>query len=511
MGGLRTAPGQFEADKLYWSGFQAPIIQRAGTANIREAANGGKRISSPQVAAEVMNDVYTGRLGITERLDIPRVDNATAMRIMSDVNSLNGGMTLKLSQRLFDMRSSYDLRCMANLVYNYLGKTGFSISPDDLADPMMTNLLNLPGCSILGCDFGPTYEITGSGDPDLLIYDAGKFMGDQVVFNRKTDSFRLDGRGMVEFSKEGKPYEKAILPYVFPYLFSQAGLSGLSLHMTDYNPLTALGGMGMSNLLVFKTLVGLHFLLNTGTDIGTIFSQGGYVEKFKFDRETGYQEAQQVVSGGHLLIANAPGMFGGIARRLDLTAHHQEITDNMHLVLYNRPAANVNRAPINDSWVRQAADPRFEQVYMDQFRITGREVLPFLQAANGGRLILDDVASAFREHSETRFTCCYAYHGNAKQAAFINSVHGQGGAAFPLGEGGEKAAMLLALGNPAYEQLGLRALTVDDANQETGFITGEIKDYNLLNNAPVYGNGYETLAGTGKYGFATPPLVVSGY
>ena len=259
------------------------------------------------------------------------------------------------------MRSSYDLRSMANLVYSNLKETGFSISEGDMLDPSMKNLLNLPGCSILGCDFGPTFEVTTSKNPDLLVYDAGVFMKEQVTFNTKTDKFRLDNRGMVEISKDGGAYEPAPLPYVFPYLYSQAGLSGLALHMTDYNPLTALGGMGMSNLLVYKSLTSLHFLLNTGVDMGTIFSQGGYIEKYKFDRETGFQEAQQVVSGGHLSIMNAPGIFGGMARRLDLRGFNVNIKDNMHLVLFNRPAENIKRAPINWTWCNQADDQNYSE------------------------------------------------------------------------------------------------------------------------------------------------------
>lgn len=510
-GGMRTAPSQFNARSLYWNGFQAPVVDMVGRKFIAETGTGGLRVICPARAAQVMDDIYTGKVRIPETLDIPRVDAATADRIRQDIKALGSPLTLKLSQRLFDMRSSYDLRAMADLVYAHHARSGFGISTEDMTDPTMTKLLNLPGCSILGCDFGPTFEVTASEKEDKIVYDAGKFVsGEQASFDRTTDSFRLDKRGMVEISKNGGPYKPASLPYVFAYLFDKAGLSGLTLHMTDYNPLTALGGMGMSNLLVFSTLSNLHFLLNTGADTGTIFSQGGYTEKFKFDRETGFQEAQQVASGGHLLIANAPGIFGGIARRLDLGAHHQAIKDNMHLVLANRPAENIQRAPINWTWCLQAADPAFENVYIDQFNITGREVAPFIRAANGGPLDFSDVAQAYREHSIRRWKCCPAYHGNEQQKAFIDGVHDRAGAAFPLGEGGEKAAMLVQLDPEQYSGLGLKHLTAEDAAQTTGFITGEI-GYNLLDNAPVYGKGYEDLAETGNYGFARPPLELVNY
>ncbi len=508
--GLKTPPGQFKALTLYWNAFQDPILKEIGFCKVKATEQGGFKITSPKLAASIMNDIYTGKIRIKEGLDIKAADPATAKRIMQDVKTLSSPLSLQLSQRLFDMRSSYDLRSMANLVYANLWKTGFSITETDMMDPSMKNLLNLPGCSILGCDFGPTFKITVSDDPDTLVYDAGKFMKEQVTFNRKTDKFRLDSRGMVEISKDGGDFQPAPLSYVFPYLYSQAGLSGLALHMTDYNPLTALGGMGMSNLLVFKSLTSLHFLLNTGADLGTIFSQGGYIEKYKFDRETGFQEAQQVVSGGHLSIMNAPGIFGGMARRLDLQGHHRNIKDNMHLVLFNRPAENVKRAPINDTWCRQADDPAFNNVYMDQFEITGREVSPFIEGSNGGSLNFSEVAKAYREHSIRRWKCCPAYHGNEGQKAFIDKIHSLGGAAFPLGEGGEKAAMLDLLNRANYAKLGLKYLTAEDANRTTGFITGEIA-YNLLDNAPIYGDGYLELAQTGNYGFARPPLELVTY
>lgn len=510
FGGLKTPPKQFKSNTLYWNAYQGQVLNKVGMCKIKPTEQGGLKIISPELSAHVMNEIYTGKTIIKEGIDIQPVDSGTADRIRQDVKSISAPLSLKLSQRLFDMRSSYDLRSMANLVYSNLNETGFNIFETDITDPSMNRLLNLPGCSILGCDFGPTFEINASDDPATLVYDAGKFMKEQVTFNTKTDKFRLDSRGMVEISKNGEDFHPAPLSYVFPYLYSQAGLSGLSMHMTDYNPLTALGGMGMSNLLVFKSLTSLHFLLNTGADLGTIFSQGGYIEKYKFDRETGFQEAQQVVSGGHLSIMNAPGIFGGMARRLDLRAHHQAIQDNMHLVLFNRPAENIKRAPINWTWCKQADDPAFNNVYMDQFEITSREVAPLLEAANGGSLDFSNEAKAFMQHSVRRWLCCPAYHGNEEQKAFIDKIHSLGGAAFPLGEGGEKAAMLVLLNKANYAKLGLKYLTVEDAYRATGFITGEIK-YNLLDNAPIYGEGYLELAQTGNYGFARPPLELVTY
>ena len=143
-------------------------------------------------------------------------------------------------------------------------------------------------------------------------------------------------------------------------------------------------------------------------------------------------------------------------------------------------------------------------------KITAREVSPFLEAANGGDLDFNEAASAFREHSIRRWKCCPAYHGNEEQKAFIDKIHGLGGAAFPLGEGGEKAAMLVILDQANYSNLGLKYLTAEDANRATGFISGEIK-YNLLGNAPIYGDGYLELAQTGNYGFARPPLELITY
>ncbi len=463
------------------------------------------------VAAPVMDRIYSGSVRIQEALDLPKADAAAAARIRSDVAAQGDGMTLRLFQRLFDMRSSYDLRNMAQMVYRVLHRQGFNLTATDLTDSSMAKLLNLPGCSILGCNFGPIFRLAADSDPDVLKYDAGKFMPDmEVSFDRRTDKFRLDDRGMVEISKNGKPFEKASLPYVFPYIMSEAGLSGLALHMDYYNPLTALGGMGMSNLLVYSTMVSMHFLMNTGADMGTIFSQGGFVEKFRFDRETGYQEAMQVVSGGHLALFNAPNIFGGMARRLDLSAHHAAIKENMHLVLANRPAENVRRAGINDQWVMQAADPRFENVYWDQFMITGREVAPFIAAANGGTLDFAAVAKAYRDHSMTRFTCCNDYWGNQTQRNVIRSVNDAGGAAFPLGEGGEKAAMALILEAAKYKGLELPILGNEVAGQTKGFITGEVA-YDLLDGAPEYGDGFNSLAQSGNYGFARPPLVLAEY
>jgi hypothetical protein len=160
--------------------------------------------------------------------------------------------------------------------------------------------------------------------------------------------------------------------------------------------------------------------------------------------------------------------------------------------------------------VLQAGDEAFEHVYMDQFAITAREVAPYLAASNGGTLDFDELVSAFRAHSIRRWKCCPAYHGNSEQAAFIKKVHDQGGAAFPLGEGGEKAAMLVILEPNAYNALGLKELTVDDAAKTEGSITGEIK-YDLLDEMPRYGKGYQDLAATGKYGFARPALELVDY
>jgi hypothetical protein len=509
-GGMRTPATQMNSNKLYWMAFQNPVTARIGNAHLRPTAGGGLRVTDPSAAARVMSEIYSGQFTVPEGLDLPKVDNATAMKIRSDVTNLTAPADQRLHQRLFDSRSSYDLRVMAELVYKVLWRTGFGISDKELSDSAMTKLLQLPGCSILGCTLGPTFELSAEKNPDLLVYDAGKFAPETFVFDRTADRFELDTNGIVHLSKNGGPSNPAILPYAFPFVMSEAGLSGLRMTMTQYDPRTAIGGMGFSNNLSRNAVENAMFLLNTGADIGTLFSMGGFLEKFRFGRETGFQEAQQITGGGHVLVANAPGIFGGMARRLDLSVQHDAIKDNMHLVLFNRPAANVARHPINDTWVLQAGDEAFEHVYMDQFAITAREVAPYLAASNGGTLDFDELVSAFRAHSIRRWKCCPAYHGNSEQAAFIKKVHDQGGAAFPLGEGGEKAAMLVILEPNAYNALGLKELTVDDAAKTEGSITGEIK-YDLLDEMPRYGKGYQDLAATGKYGFARPALELVDY
>jgi|GEM_PF-2490117 len=510
-GGVRTAPKPLDPNKLFWIGNMRPLVKRIGLKSLIETEQGGLRIKDSIVAANLMTEIFTEKVSAADGLWTPQFRPEVVPKTRSDIKAFEGSLTQRQFQRLVDAQSSYDLFTLNRLVTDWLKAQGFRITVDDLFDPAMKKLQNLPGCFVTQCSYGPTFDLRTAESEDVLIYDAGKLLGGEYVFDRRKDQFRTAEDGGVEINLGGRGWQKAVLPWVMPWLFSQAGLSGISMHMTDFNPLTALGGMGMSNLLVGTSLQYLHFLANSGIDVGTLHSQGGFIEKFRFARETGFQEWQQMSGGGHVVLKNAPGIFGGIARRLNLASLHDDIQANMHLVLINRPVKNVTRAPINDTWCLQAQHPAFEQTYIHQFLVTQGEVSPFIDAANGRPLSYIDLAGAYNRHNEIRYRCCWAYRGNEEQAKFYAKVLALGGALMPLGEGGEKAACALFLSPDKLAELGLTELTAAEAARtDDGTITGIIP-YKLESSTTVWGTGFNALASSGDYSFPRPALEIAQY
>jgi hypothetical protein len=509
--GWATPLAPIDPNRLHWLGFQRPVLQALGSSNVEIDANGGLIATDLEACARVMDAIFSGGLKIEQTLaDLPTFTAEDNAKILADIAAVTGPISLRQFQRSVDGQSSYDLFAFNALISGWLQEINFHITPEDLLDRTMSKLQQIAGCSVLQCDYGPTFELTKADNPDELVYDGGKFSAEKVVFNRKTDKFRLNEDGLVEISHNGGAFEQASLPYVFAWLFSEAGLSGIKMTMTDYSSLTSLGGMGMSNLLVGSVLQFLHFLGNTGVDAGTLHSQGGFIEKFRFGRETGYQEWQQM-GGGHIVLKNAPGIFGGMARRLDLERFHDQIEANIKLALTHRPIQNVPRFPINWTWCLQAANPHFRGAYIKQFETTRGEVAPFIAAANGGEIDFRALIEAYNEHNEFRYVACPAYRGNSEQVKWFERVRKLGGVLMPLGEGGEKAACALILAPEKLQTLDLRTLTEDDATRtEQGFLTGIIP-YRSSSSTTVFGSGFEELVNTGRYGHTRPPLVIAQY
>lgn len=517
-GGLRTQPKQLGANGLHWMAYQRKVLEMAGRKSVVETDEGGYRIRDPKVAARVMNAIYTGREKIKEGFNLEGVsatpDQAATIRNM--IRTAGGELKLQLFQRLLDGESSYDLRGFAELVNRALQKQGFNITTKDLMDPEMKKLLKLPGCGVLGCTYGPAFELTVEDDPNLLVYDPGNFAGNTgtFVFDRTKDRFSLNpDKGFVVLHKHGgtgTETDTAPLAWAFAYVFSQMGLSGLRLSMTRYQPLTAIGGMGMSNNLLDAVLLNAHFLLNTGATLGDIYSQGGYLEKYMFDRETGKQESQQNMAGGHNILRNAPGIFGGLMRRLDLRAHTADIMDLLHLTVWERPLGNVQRPRVNDEWVRLSLEPQNELVFMAMKDVASGELAPFVAAANGGSLDKSGLITSYDGHRAYRDVLCHGYVGTPEQIAYYKQVREMGGTVMPLGEGTLTAACGTLLPAAKFNTLGLKKLTESDALATSGTLSGQVP-FELLDSMPAWSGEYTDLASSGLLGFPRPALQVVDY
>ena len=72
--GLRTPPKQYKANTLYWNAYQKEILNQVGSYKLSSTDEGGLRITSPKLAASIMNDVYTGKTIILENLYIKPAD-----------------------------------------------------------------------------------------------------------------------------------------------------------------------------------------------------------------------------------------------------------------------------------------------------------------------------------------------------------------------------------------------------------------------------------------------------
>jgi hypothetical protein len=399
----------------------------------------------------------------------------------------------RAGQRAFDQISSFDLRSMVNNFYKELIS---KFSYEDLLDPEMKLFKGMPGVSVIGVQSFPTFKLTPIDDKNKIIYSPTGFMEGNIETTRE-DKYFKDNDGINKIRKANREILEADLKYAFNRIFAEHGLFGYKIEMVDFDPLTALGGMGMSNHVLFSAMTMASILTEAGKDEGQLFAESGYYENEYFNRITGFQEMIQAYFKGTGIIIYAHDYYGGIGRQLLAPGHASQIEENMRLIVYNRITGDIRR-PVNDTWTMQAADKRFRNVYQSMLDIAWeKETLPLLRAsALGSPIDMSIVNEGYLEHAWIRFLACEDYFGNKKEREFILQQREKGNAVFPLGEGSNNSAKLFIFGPDFTEEEFRSIFSILDRNtalkaiKEKGTVTTGEVSYKVLDKNYELGSGF---------------------
>ena len=405
----------------------------------------------------------------------------------------------RAGQRAFDQISSFDLRTMVNGYYRYKNLEG-RFSVNDLRDPEMRLFQGMPAVSVIGAQSFPTFTLTPIDNTNRIIYSAPGFMEGSIETTRQDIYMDEDGENMIR--PANGPKIKIDQKYAFNRIFAEHGLFGYKIEMSDFNPLTALGGMGMSNLVVFSAMMMASILSNSGKDEGQIFAEAAYYENACLGGLTGFQEVIQTLFNGSGILIYAHNYYGGIGRQLLAPGHAKQVEDNLRLILYNRITGD-SRKPVNKIWTARAADPRFRSAYQEMLNIAWKkEALPLLRAsATGSEIDVNLLREGYLEHAWLRYLECPAYFGNAGERAFILAQRELGNAVFPLGAGSNNAIKLF-IGGPNFDAAEFSRIfpvldekAADEAfHVERTITTGQVL-FKMLYENYMLGNGFHQIHG----------------
>ena len=397
--------------------------------------------------------------GFMQDAYVPKVlDYEANARVHAEVEELARGgadLTYSSGQRAFDQLSSFDLRAMVNNYY-YYGGLAKDFSETDLRDPLMTLFDGMPGVAVIGAQSFPTFALHPISDLDRIVYRAPGFMEGQIETTRG-DRYVKNEAGVNFIAKENGEMREIDQRWSFPRVFAEHGLFGYEAVMENFDPLTALGGMGMSNLVVHAALTAASILTNAGKDKGQLFAEGGYYENTWLNGLTGFQEMIQSHFHGSGILIYAHDYYGGIGRQLLASGHAKQVENEMKLILFHRVSGD-KRLPVNETWTDQAADPLFHAVYSAMKDVAWeKEVGPLLEASAEGKPIdTAKMAKGFREHARLRYLACEQYFGNPQERAYIMEQAKLGNAVFPLGEGSNNSTKLY-IGGPQHDPAAFAA------------------------------------------------------
>jgi hypothetical protein len=415
-------------------------------------------------------------------------------------NLIKEGKEFNLSggQRAFDAMSSFDLRKMVNNYYHYDNLK--QLKPSDLTDPEMKVFKGMPGVAVVGIGSFPEFKVTLLDDSEKIEYAAPGFMTETILTSRD-DSYK-EINGVSYIKRSGKKPEMIDQRHAFNRVFAEHNLFGYRIEMANFDPLTALGGMGLSNHAVMWALTAASILANAQKDEGQLFAEGGYIENRHFNGETGFQEMIQAIFPGSGMIIYAYNYFGGIGRQLLSSSYSKEIEKNMKLILYNR-VSGEKRLPVNETWAEQAAHPDFRDVYQHMLDIASEyEAWPFVIASAKGRPInFNKIRKGYLEHAWLRYYACQQYFGNEQEKEFIINQIKKGNAVFPLGEGSNNSTKLFIAGKNFNQKefdrifpILKRKDALDALRKEGTITTGQIK-YKMLNERYKLGDGFSKIHG----------------
>ncbi len=399
----------------------------------------------------------------------------------------------RAGQRAFDQISSFDLRAMVNGYYRY-ENLDREFSVDDLKHPEMSLFQGMPAVSVIGAQSFPTFKLTPIDDMDRIIYKAPGFMKGAIEVTRKDRYVDEGGINMIVRASGNK--SEIDQRYAFPRIFSEHGLFGYEIEMSNFDPLTALGGMGMSNHVVFAAMMMASILTNSKKDVGQIFAEAAYHENSRLSGLTGFQEIIQALFNGTGILVYAHNYYGGIGRQLLAPGHAQQVEDDMKLILYNRISGDPRR-PVNETWSAQAAHPLFKPVYQAMLDVAWRkEALPLLKAsATSSEIDMDTIREGYSEHAWLRFLACQDYFGNQGERAFILDQRKAGNAVFPLGEGSNNSTKLY-IGDTAGLNRCFPVLdreTAREALTEKGTVTTGQIPYKMLDRSFELSRGFHQI------------------
>ncbi|MFA4858937.1 MAG: hypothetical protein WC901_03490 [Candidatus Margulisiibacteriota bacterium] len=430
---------------LRWVGAWTPKMRQAGfrfdpqTRHLdeRDAVNFVQAVMTPGF----MSDAYVPRR-------LRPHQNANLHDQVATLAREGKAFTIRLGQRAFDMGSSFDLRAMVDRFHKPLSP---HITAELLRDsPLMTAFIGCPAVAVIGAQAFPTFRLTPLDDTTHNIYSAPGFMPGTIETTWQ-DAY-LDRSGKNLLARHNGFTAEIDQRHAFNRIFAEHGLYGYQVEMCDFDPLTALGGMGMSNIAVFAAMLMANILTNSGKDEGQIFAEGAYVENSRLSGLTGFQEVIQTLFGGSGILVYAPGYYGGIGRQLLAPGHAAQVEDQMRLILFNR-VTGEKRQPVNEWWTIQAETPEFHTVFQRMLETSwDREIIPFLYASAGGTPIdMDQVRRGYLEHAWSRFLLCQQYFGNPAERNFILGQRARGNAVFPLGEGSNGSTKLY-VGGPNHDE-----------------------------------------------------------
>jgi len=433
-----------------------------------------------------MSDSYTPKVLAPEQNARMRDEVAALAKNGADF-SANAG------QRAFDMASSFDLRAMVNGYYSESALNNLG-SIEDITDPTMKAFNGMPCVAVIGARSFPKFRLTAIPNSDKLVYTAPGFMKGSIETTPE-DSY-VDRDGVSYISNPSKGEKEIDQRHAFNRIFAEHGLFGYHIEMEGFDPLTALGGMGMSNHVALWSVAWASMLSGAQKDWGQIFAEGGNIENTRLNGLTGFQEAIQAVLPGNGILIYAHDYYGGIGRQLMGPEYAKQIEDNMWLILYNRITGD-KRLPVNETWTVQAAAPTFHDHYQRILEVAwDGEVAPMLQAsATGAPIDLAKLRAGYSEHSKLRWQACQQYWGNDGEQKFIREQLANGNAVFPLGEGSNNSTKLLILGGDAPELPVLTREDAENALNVAGTVTTGRVPFKFLDKGLELGNGWGQLNG----------------